>query len=698
MKGFIKQRFSSILVLVFIALFICTFFEQTVRTSVHSMADTKQVLVTMGTEYGYDDDLSLPVVIVDNNYASDADGTLPSYVLSFDQLFNSIVESKGFEKKYNAVDGTYFLEATLTDSYIIFELPYLPETMITFPTGSQCDVFVVTAEGGEAIVPWNPASTEHQVVTVFPFRSQTDAYQFPAYIGLYVGIFALVFGTLISIFWLIVRKDSVTLPYGNTVRGVMGSLNPKALFAIFFISLSVFYVVSYKMNPTPYYYGNNMMSDAYYYANGPFFDQSGAFSLNYYMNTAMLHRGIYHLIMFLIFKVVAGAISKDIMYFFLVAMSFFLAVAFSYFVPKLYKAIFQERTNNTCVTLLFLSYIFFWNQTIRIPLSDTLGCILLLGSIAFLFTGLREQKISAYAISGVFVALAVNWRTSYSLVYYIQLVVLILMTVSLMRNSFSKEHIVLLNKKEKIKVFSKNLSYVVVFAAFFLLACTPQYVIYLIGGGDPFKSTNIMWYSDYVNGFNFSIVETNLSQSLRFYSNFSSMDLDRQFNDSFSDIYQNNVLYSYKDFLYIVLNHPLQYIMLTSKRLFWAMSISPKWVSQPWITTGLLINWGAQAALLYSLIHKKIREILHNRYSIGLIAASFLFVAFPQVILAIEQRYFMWPHLVLLFFAVLPISGSIIQKESIRKEYMTTKFFLFLLCFVLCSAVAYYTILSNFLY
>lgn len=699
-KIFNKRSVGLVLCLIICAAFTAIYFDDTFTAIVYRGIDTRQVKISTGTEIGYAYDENTPVFISPSSAHSGVVPVNGRNAQTFEELKASIVANNGFVEYTDPITKVTGFRSTHAQSEIIFNFKFVPETAFTIYTSIDFAQGYVQPQNGEAYMTYFDGGGKQDTALVFPFRAQFGAYHYLRYIAIYVIAVTAIFALYFLIYLTISSLKNITNKLGSKSK-IFTALNRKALFVIITGSVFALLSVLFILNPQNFFYGDNIGSDAYYYAHGPFYDENGYFSMTYFLQNAVLHRGLYQSFMYLFFDFLAKAISIDILYFHFLTVAVMAGFTFAYFMPMLYKAIFGKEINNTVILLVTVVFAVTWNGIIRYTLSDTVGCFLVFGAVAFFLRGMVDNKKRSFVYSGLLLSLALNWRASYSLVYT-SLVIILAFVLA--------KDVYLYVRSSKTLKSDKTLLWTIlkrdfIFLLLFVLAVAavkvPQQILMIMGGMSPFMGTNIPWYTDYLNRIKCSIVEVNLQLSYTHYSNFTTQNLDKQMNNIYAGIYGQNENLQFKDIIYLWMNKPLDSFIMTLKRLVWSLRVDTSLVYGGSYSLLLskavtLFSSSMYITIAYTMFSRKLRKALYNSRYILFFGLAFITTVLSQAVLAVEIRYFIFISLIAIitFFAV--IIPKMVSDNNVRKELFSPRFLISLTVANLAIIAFYETVLMNF--
>ncbi|MEG0617201.1 MAG: hypothetical protein RR508_06505 [Oscillospiraceae bacterium] len=699
-KIFTKQSLSVVLCLLLCAAFTAIYFQEEISNKIYNGMDTKTIKITTGVEVGYDYSELAPICISGSSAFRGANQFSSRNDQSFEELKAAVIENNGFVEFIEPITKEKCFKSTIPSSTIVFKMTFAPETAFTLSTGQGFGQAYVYPEDEEAYNTYFNIDSKPSNELVFPFRTQQGAYHYLRYMVAYLLIILVVFALYYCLYLLVLKFNNSKQKFMVKIKQ-HSKINRKAMFVLLCVCCFAFFAIQYYVEPKNFYFGNNIMSDAYYYAYGPFFDESGQFSITYFLQHALLHRGVYQSFVYLIFGILGSALHIEMMYFHFAMIAIIFAATFAYFVPMFYKAIFEKETNNFAIIIAAAIFLAFWHTTMRYPLSDTIGCLFMFGAIAFFSRGMQDKKKRSFAWSGALMSLGLNWRASYSLVYYSVLGIMAVVLCTEIYKYFTakdKQSIKTAQIKQNIR---NTLLYILIFVAMVAAVKLPQQILLLLGGISPFTSTNIVWSADYINHIENSIVEANLQNSYTLYSNFSTQYLDKQMSQIYGSIYGYNTNLQFKDIIYLWMNKPFDSFIMTLKRVIWSLQVSNSLAyggntSPLFSKIILLINSSMYITLGYSLFSRKLRKALYNNKYITFLLLAFVTTGLSQAVLAIETRYFMFVNLVVIITFVVILLQGIAKNEEIKKEIYSPRFLVCLNAANLCVFAFYRTVQMNF--
>ena len=628
-------------------------------------------------------------IAVTDNLAFGEERVSPSASLSFEELEKRLVRSSGFEI-VKGEDGLASFQGTAPGSSITFLLPQRPETHISFLPQPEGGIVEVSAYQGRTVTI-DTGLQEEPVFRYYPFSFGQTKYLLANSILLYTGVFlaSLVAWSLILAF---VRKFA---PGNPGTRAVDSRILFLLILGGTFLVLSLEYFLHKEL------YQVAFPADAYYYLHPMAEGGDGGFSLQVFMENLYSFRGYFPSAMSLILESMSEKIGLDPIYLHYLFISFLAALTFGVAIPRAYKSWrFREATWFQAGGLYLLFLVFYGND-LFFTLSDAPSTFGAVAGLAFLLWGVQEGGWWKYALGGFLVGLASAYRASYGLMANLVLAGIVLWLLgsffSYFRKNFRREH------KGAAKGISKPLQ-ALFFPLGLLLILWPQIFINNFKGISGLYPADISWVYDPIQQQSQSLTEYSVYHGLQGYYYVpylvKPMGKDQQMNEVILSDFPGKALSKHDD-LHLLVKDPLGFGTILLKKAFWGFNKSPggtylppRISSEGFNNLYRSLNYGMIIISLYYLYRRKERDSLlpdKVRWPVlGLLAIT----AGPQLLLHIEWRYFMFPHLLLMFLFAYFFTESLGGGEEGRWK---PGHILTLALLILGANAIHFTMLENFL-
>ncbi|WP_369712966.1 hypothetical protein AB8B23_00320 [Leptotrichia sp. HSP-342] len=356
--------------------------------------------------------------------------------------------------------------------------------------------------------------------------------------------------------------------------------------------------------------------------------------------------------------------------------NFFIILFVSYIIPEIYKNLTKKILKNYQIIVMFLLFSFFWRGVYYSVLSDMFGVIMFFwGILMYLKYKNGNRGVLAF-LSGVLVTIASLIRTNYKFGVYIVAIIFIL------KYGFK------ILKIDKFCKLKKNF-----FVYFFLgviLIAFPQAVI-------NFKQGHIGLFpydkrGSYNRSRNFTLVEEHINDSLKltlvyiypykYNPDNTALKLKNNFTKEDININQTFALF---------ISNPLDTTILMTKKIFYFIDLKTpemypsayKSRTETYIFS--FFNYWIFLTGIYLLINKRNRREYFSKEE--LLLGSILTIVFtlPQLILAIEWRFFIIFYLIAYYIFSFKFTEVIFDKKFNKFKYFNFIILGEILFFVLSS-------------
>lgn len=624
--------------------------------------------------------------LLDNMYEENFDGITNAIdsklygFYNFEQLKDSVIDSQDV-KVVEADESEYgygYIEFMSADSYLILELPVYPNTCLTFTDENNSFGISINDKeiGFERVIgALEQTYSTLSTLKIYLYNEKGCVYIYIYTIFAYVILF-ISFGCII----LIICKMFSFLLCGNNFLN--GECNPPKMFLIIFLSYVAFTAITYKMNSEKFLVGPG--SDAYYYMNPLAWDENGNFSLEVMANYLYSFRGYLSILPALCFNPIASLLGIDVMYLYFILYGIIVAFTMSVALPKLFESLTDRKAANIMCLFAYILFSLFWVNFYFYALTDIPSAMAAMCGLAYLFDYLKNNKYSKVFLSGLFIGIAIGYRSAYSYVFYMMLIWLI---IRLAINIYKKE--IHVNQLFKC-VLMMTCGMVLILLPQFVLNIERGHIgIFPYDGGCLYdmNALNVVGFTwaDFTGGMH----------SYGYGTTTQNGDLQLAQIDQY---YYMDKYYTFKDLLYLVLSNPLNFFMGYFKRLFWAMSIGvvsaysglsfPKW----WSTSVSLVYYVLLGNVINLFINKKLDKyfnITGRKLCIFLAVVTIVI----QNMCHIEKRYFMVFQLFIFFlnaFIVMDYCKDMVKdNRKISLKYIFTMLIFVCGCYTLKQTIYY---------
>lgn len=640
--------------------------------------------------------------IIDNEVTINENGDVvndkdKNFMLNFKEMQANIISNDGFQLIDEEGDITYssYFEATSDNSIITFRLPIFPTTCLSFEKNG-------TSSGAIIIKGTNDNEPDYIMSDAFAYDSDdkkiaqkyyvfdTDEYNyiFFYYFFYYGLLFVILFVGICSFYFYIfprLCKNRFLIAY-----------NPIILFLCIFICQSVYSFSVYRLNPERFQVSSEV--DAFYYMYPRklpmFINEAGDFSLELYAKNSFSFRGYLPHLISDVFNGISESLTIDVMYFHMLFTAILSAIGIVFGMSIIYKNLRGRNPKNISIILVWLLYFLFWRGCFFFVLSDIPGAMLALLGIAFSLKGLREGKRYACFCAGLCLGGAAGYRASYGYLVYIILIIILYFVISKILKLVPKD-------KKVIKSLTKeNVLSVFVFVFGLIVILFPQALLNVQKehyGIFPFNSG---WeYSSSQNQV-LSLTESSFTKGIRQYGLIAPEKTDIQFSQ-IDNAYFEQAEYTMGDAVFLLLSNPSEFLSAYIKKLFVGFSIKGVMVY------GAINNGVNISRMCYALNYFLIGTFIYcfikgkNRRFIPKFSGLFYFVlavilVFPQALLHIEQRYFLFYFLLIYFFYSFFVVDIYIENKYLAEKYFDIRYWIGIMIFVVVCYVAINTLIYNF--
>lgn len=598
------------------------------------------------------------IEIIENNQ------TLKFYSLK--EVFKkNKLKNQGLEEKINN-DKKYTISSNNSKNKIYFRLKEIPNNAIYF---FNTGIKKINVKINNKIEVLNITKDKNPFV-YFPFKNSKIYFLYS--IGIYFISFGIIY-TIFSFLYFII-KNKKNLKIRNFILGY----NPKKVFLFLYLFVSIIVTISVlgKFIPKTYFDKNkDVIWDQYWYWNMGWLLKNLQFK---YLIKGLSFRGY--------FSYVPMALAQSINDIFKIKFSkywsyyminnFFIVLFLSYIVPEIYKNLTKKILKNYQIIVMFFVFSFFWRGLYYSVLSDIFGVIMFFWSILMFLKYKQKNKNYLAFLFGVLITIASLIRTNYKFGIYIIVIIYIL------KYGFKIFKMKKLNKL-------KN-SFFIYFFLGVILISFPQAII-------NFKQGHIGLFpydkkGAYNSTENFTLAEQHVNISLertlvyiypyKFNADNTALKLKNNFTKE--DINMNQAFSMF-------ISNPLDTIILISKKLFYSIDLkTPEMYPSNYKSyTGVyffsFFNYWIFLTGIYLLKKRRYREEYFSKKELLLGSILILVFTFPQLILAIEWRFFIIFYLIAYYIFSFKFT-EIIQNEKFDKfKYLNFIILGEILFFVLSS-------------
>lgn len=624
-------------------------------------------------------------IAVTDNLAFGEERVSPSASLSFEELEKRVVRSSGFEI-VKGEDGLASFQGTAPRSSITFLLPQRPETHISFLPQPEGGIVEVSAYQGRTVTI-DTGLQEEPVFRYYPFSFGQTKYLLANSILLYTGVFlaSLVAWSLILAF---VRKFA---PGNPGTRAVDSRLLFLLILGGTFLVLCLEYFLHKEL------YQVAFPQDAYYYLHPIAEGGDGGFSLEVFIENLYSFRGYFPSALSLMFLKIGELSGIGPMVFHFLFISFLAALTFGVALPRAYEAWRGRKSTWFQSAGLYFLFLVFYGNDLFFTLSDAPSTFGAIAGLSFLLWGVQGGGWWKYVLAGILIGLGGAYRASYSLLANLVLAGIFLWILWSVWKYHTKG-----TKRECNKIsieISKPLQ-ALFFPLGLMLILWPQIFINQYKGLSGLYPADVNYAYDNRQQQYLSLTEYSVHHGLQGYYFGQPLGKDQQMNETLYAVFPGKLLSKYDD-LHLLVKDPLGFGTILLKKAFWGFNKNPggtylpsRISSEGFNNLYRSLNYGMIIISLYYLYRRKERDSLlpdKVRWPVlGLLAIT----AGPQLLLHIEWRYFMFPHLLLMFLFAYFFTESLGGGEEGRWK---PGHILTLALLILGANAIHFTMLENFL-
>lgn len=578
------------------------------------------------------------IAITDNLTESDP-SVKPASSLSFQDLEERVVRAKGFQVVEE--EGVLSFQADEPGSSITFLLPQRPETHLSFLIQEEGGIIEAATAQGRTITI-DTGLQEEDSFRYYPFSFGQTKYLLANSLLLYAGAFLASAAAWAAILGLL-KKFSQGSSGPQRVNGA-------ALFLLIFIGTFLALSLEYSIHPQGYQVA--FPQDAHYYLHPVSEGGDGVFSLQVFIENLYSFRGYFPSALSLVFEKISQGLGAEPIYLHYLFISFLAALTFACALPRAYEAWRGRKPSWLQAGGLYLIFLLFYGNELFFTLSDAPSTFGAMSGLSFLLWGIRKRKPLSYAFAGLLIGLAAAYRASYSLLANI---ILAGIALWLLRELWLWGKGRFFKAKPQGAGGLPRAGAALLFPAGLILILWPQIYINDFKGLGGLYPKDVGFAYDSIQQQTVSLTEFSVYNGLQAYYFGQPMGKDKQMNEVILSSYPDKVLSRYDD-LHLLVKDPMGLGTILLKKAFWGFNKSPggtymgaRIPSEGFANLYRSFNYSMILIGLYLLYRRKDREALlpdKVRWPVlGLLAVT----AGPQLLLHIEWRYFMFPHLLFLF-------------------------------------------------
>lgn len=553
--------------------------------------------------------------------------------------------------------NNYIIYSDNPETKISFKLKEIPNNEILFKNLGMNEINVKVGHTSKILNMANIVE-EGKLYAYFPF--QNSKLYFVYSIGIFL-ILTLVIYTIFNFLNFIVKNMKI--------RDFLLKYTPKKVFILLYLIVCMTLTISVLGNliPKTYFIENskNVIWDQEWYW------KMGGFLKNFQFENLLdpfTFRGYFSYLPMALSQIMNDLlkIKFNEYWSFYMLNSSLIVLFLSYIIPEIYSRLTKRNVKNYQIIIIFFLFSFFWRGVYYSVLSDMFSVVTFFGSILMFLNYINENKNISAFLSGVLITIASLSRTNYKFGIYTIALIFILKCGF----KFSKKFIKLKNK---------------FFIYFFLgvvLISIPQAIINSKRG-----HIGLFPYDNDKN-----LLQTHINISLEntlvyiypYKSNpdNTALKLKNNFTKEWVNVNQGFSLF---------IRNPLDTIILINKKLFYSIDLKTaemypsNYKSHTRVYFFSFFNYWIFLTGIYLLKKRRYREKYFSKKE--LLLGSILIVVFtlPQLLLAIEWRFFIIFYLIAYYIFSFKFT-EIIQNEKFDKfKYLNFIILGEILFFVLSS-------------
>lgn len=679
-RFFTKQNGSNIISISLLAILLCLLFGERITDEVYKHAKMAKIYINVNMEE--ENDVN-KVKILDNHYKHDKSSNNifnQKWMLNFESLKANIISNDGFST-FNSTDNESdkYFQTESKDSMIVFELPILPNTSLSFAANENANsqIRVYKEESENLIREFHTSeiiSSQYGYYRYYLFDSLQDTLYLIIYYIIYYVLLFIVFYISLLLFHYILFYYSPKIPKIISVNG-------KVMFLVLTISLYLYLSLNYAFNYASYQIGDG--ADAYFYMHPIFHDANGNVSLETFVQNSYSFRGYIPSLISAIFNSIAYRVGNiDVMYIHFAFISIVCAFTVSIAMPMIYEFFTYKKTKNIMIIVSFIIFVRYWQGLLFYVLSDVPAAMFAICALAYMLYGVRKGKNIYYILSGLFIGASVGYRSSYSIITYALTIFII------------GYHII---KRRKLKTI---LATAILIWCGIVIILLPQAKINALRGENGLFPYNSGWEYDTNIQKEQSLTEMSFQMGLHSYYFLTEPMQDKQTLAIDQTLFTDKV-YTINDTIYILLNRPIDFFTGYLKKIFFAMSFDASGLYiQPATSSTMhqfciMFNYLMIGTLIYTFF-KKDKKLIPK--GVGwLYLVSFALTTLLQGLLHLEYRYFVVMYLMIYMYNGFFVLGAIIENREKARGYFNYQYVIAMFFFIIVGYMARITLSYNFL-
>lgn len=579
------------------------------------------------------------------------DETLRFYDLK--DIFN---KNMGLKEQVDE-NKNYIIYSDNPETKISFKLKEIPNNEIIFKNLGMNEINVKV--GNKSKILNMPSIVEEgKLYSYFPF--QNSKLYFVYSIGIFL-ILALIIYAVFNFFNFIVKNIKI--------RNFLLEYTPKKVFLLLYLIVCMSLTISVLGNLIPKTYFVENSKDVIW--DQTWYWTMGGFLKNFQFKNLLdpfTFRGYFSYLPMTLSQIINDLfqIRFNKYWSFYMINSFLIVLFLSYIIPEIYNRLTKKNVKNYQIIIIFFLFSFFWRGVYYSVLSDMFGVVTFFGSILMFLNYIDENKNISAFLSGVLITIASLSRTNYKFGIYIIIVIFVLKYGFKFLTNFIK---------------LKNKFFVYFFLGVILISI-PQAIINSKRG-----HIGLFPYDNDKN-----LLQTHINISLEntlvyIYPYKPSPDntakkLKNNFTKEWVNVNQGFSLF---------ISNPLDTIILIAKKTFYSIDLkTPEMYPSNYKSyTGVyffsFFNYWIFLTGIYLLKKRRYREKYFSKKELLLGSILILVFTFPQLILAIEWRFFIIFYLIAYYIFSFKFT-EIIQNEKFDKfKYLNFIILGEILFFVLSS-------------
>lgn len=551
----------------------------------------------------------------------------------------------------------YIIYSDNPETKISFKLKEIPNNEIIFKNLGMNEINVKV--GNKSKILNMPSIVEEgKLYSYFPF--QNSKLYFVYSIGIFL-ILALIIYAVFNFFNFIVKNIKI--------RNFLLEYTPKKVFLLLYLIVCMSLTISVLGNLIPKTYFVENSKDVIW--DQTWYWTMGGFLKNFQFKNLLdpfTFRGYFSYLPMTLSQIINDLfkIKFNKYWSFYMINSFLIVLFLSYIIPEIYNRLTKKNVKNYQIIIIFFLFSFFWRGVYYSVLSDMFGVVTFFGSILMFLNYIDENKNISAFLSGVLITIASLSRTNYKFGIYIIIVIFVLKYGFKFLTNFIK---------------LKNKFFVYFFLGVILISI-PQAIINSKRG-----HIGLFPYDNDKN-----LLQTHINISLEntlvyIYPYKPSPDntakkLKNNFTKEWVNVNQGFSLF---------ISNPLDTIILIAKKTFYSIDLKTpemypsNYKSHTRVYFFSFFNYWIFLTGIYLLKKRRYREKYFSKKE--LLLGSILIVVFtlPQLLLAIEWRFFIIFYLIAYYIFSFKFT-EIIQNEKFDKfKYLNFIILGEILFFVLSS-------------